>query len=75
MTVWNEAMYYFFLAPPNYRHVLFVLYDYSRARQLTLAEYYIRNYGHLIPRHVEIIEYDESTNRAQNPFTAQSFDS
>src|SRR5882672_2745335 len=25
MTVWNEAMYYFFLAPPEYRKILFVL--------------------------------------------------
>jgi hypothetical protein len=27
LTVWNEAMYYFFLAPPEYRKVLFVLHD------------------------------------------------
>src|SRR5690242_6943912 len=25
MTVWNEAMYYFHVAPPSYRKILFVL--------------------------------------------------
>ena len=27
MTVWNEAMYYFHLAPMDYRKILFVLHD------------------------------------------------
>src|SRR5712691_10463635 len=26
MTVWNEAMYYFYLAPSDYRKILFVLH-------------------------------------------------
>ena len=60
ITVWNEAMYYFHLAPSSYRKVLFVLRDYSSRRQETLAEYYIRNYGHLIPSDVEFVEYDET---------------
>jgi hypothetical protein len=59
VTVWNEAMYYFHLAPPRFRKVLFVLRDRSERRQETLAEYYVRNYRHLIPRDVEILEYDE----------------
>jgi len=58
MTVWNEAMYYFAIAPEEYRKVLFVLRDYNKAKRETLAEYYIRTYEHLIPKGVEIWEYD-----------------
>lgn len=59
VTVWNEAMYYFHLAPAEYRKVLFVLRDTSPKRGLSLAEYYIRNYRHLIPDGVDVLEYDE----------------
>jgi len=59
MTVWNEAMYYFHLAPENYQKILFVLRHYSPKKKETLAEYYIRTYAHLIPNSVEIWEYDE----------------
>lgn len=61
ITVWNEAMYYFHLAPQKYRKVLFVLCDYSQKRGQSLTEYYLRNYGHLIPVGVEIFEYDEDS--------------
>ena len=64
MTVWNEAMYYFTIAPNGYRKVFFVLRDYSQKRQETLAEYYIRTYAHLIPRDVEIWGYDENKKSA-----------
>lgn len=58
MTVWNEAMYYFFLAPEGFRKILFVLRDFDRKRGETLAEYYVRSYPHLIPAGVEILEFD-----------------
>ena len=58
ITVWNEAMYYFYLAPKDYRKVFFILKDYSSKRRETLGEYYIRTYKHLIPEDVEIMEYD-----------------
>ncbi len=61
ITVWNEAMYYFYLAPPEFRKVLFVLRDLSDKRNESLASYYVRNYGHLIPKGVEILEYDETS--------------
>ena len=61
LTVWNEAMYYFFAAPHDFRKIMFVLYDYSEERNETLAQYYIRTYRHLIPSSVEFWEYDEST--------------
>jgi hypothetical protein len=64
MTVWNEAMYYFTMAPEDYRKILFVLRDYSEKRGETLAEYYIRTYDHLVPDQVEIWEYDQDTGEA-----------
>lgn len=64
ITVWNEAMYYFALAPENYRKILFVLRDYSEKKAETLAEYYIRTHDHLVPDEVEIWEYDEDAGEA-----------
>lgn len=58
ITVWNEAMYYFHLAPKDYRKIFFILRDENIKKQLTLGEYYIRTYKHLIPDDVEILEYD-----------------
>lgn len=64
MTVWNEAMYYFLASPIEYKKIFFVLKDLSPKRNETLAEYYVRTHGHLIPRGVEIWEYDENMNEA-----------
>jgi hypothetical protein len=61
ITVWNEAMYYFHLAPEKYRKVLFVLEARHERQRETLASCYFRNYGHLIPPGVEIVEYDLKT--------------
>lgn len=47
MTVWNESMYYFHIAPERFRKIFIVLRS-VRGKQ-TLAELYVRNYGHLIP--------------------------
>lgn len=58
ITVWNEAMYYFHLAPAEYRKIFFVL-KHNR-RDVSLASYYLANYGHLIPPDVEIWEYDDA---------------
>jgi hypothetical protein len=55
LTVWNEAMYYFYLAPEDYRKIFFVLKHLRR--EVSLATYYIANYQHLIPDDVEIWEY------------------
>lgn len=58
ITVWNESMFYFHIAPEAYRKILFVLKSVRSGRKETLAEYYVRNYGHLIPPKVEIWEYE-----------------
>lgn len=41
MTTWNQAMYYFYSAPRDYRKILIVLHHYNPERKQTLAEYYI----------------------------------
>lgn len=58
ITVWNEAMYYFHLAPKHYRKVLFVLEARHPKQTETLAEFYTRTNGHLIPSGVAIFEYE-----------------
>lgn len=62
MTVWNEAMYYFHVAPPSFRKILFVL-KHSR-REQSLATYYLKTHGHLVPADVELWEYDFESSRA-----------
>lgn len=58
MSVWNEAMYYFHLAPADHRKVFVVLRN--MRGELSLAQNYINLYGHLIPPGVEIWEFDEN---------------
>tara|TARA_R110002096_G_scaffold257381_1_gene450740 strand:+ start:62007 stop:62489 length:483 start_codon:yes stop_codon:yes gene_type:complete len=62
ITTWNEAMYYFAVAPSKYRKIMFVLRDARKSTGETLAEYYVRLYSHLIPDDVELWEYDEQTD-------------
>ena len=61
MTVWNEAMYYFYLAPADYRKILFVLHDKRGGTGESLLAYYKRTHSHLIPDRVEFMEWDEVT--------------
>lgn len=65
LTVWNEAMYYFACSPDVYRKVLFVLRDERAKTGETLASYYTRTYAHLIPRGVEIWEFDQGTGSVE----------
>jgi len=64
MTVWNEAMFYFLLAPAGYRKIMFVLRHTCERRGVTLASYYLKNYSHLVPDDVEFWEYDEELGTA-----------
>lgn len=64
LTVWNEAMLYFSLLPDDVRRIFFVLKDFSVKRNETLANYYIRLNSHLIPKGVEIIEFDITNQQA-----------
>jgi hypothetical protein len=65
LTVWNEAMYFFHVAPPSYRKLLVVLKDFSTRKKETLGKYYLRTYSHLIPKDVEIWEYNEGCDEAK----------
>jgi hypothetical protein len=60
VTIWNQSMFYFHIAPERYRKVLFVLRDVHARRAESLAEYYVRNCSHLIPAGVSLIEFDET---------------
>jgi hypothetical protein len=68
MTVWNESMFYFHIAPAKYRKLFFVLRSLRNGE--SLAEYYIRNYGHLIPPGIEIWEYDEAAQSGRCVYDA-----
>ncbi len=57
IAVWKESMFYFHIAPKEYRKIFFVLK--SMRKKESLANYFIRTDGHLIPPGVEIWEYDE----------------
>ena len=61
MTVWNEAMHYFHLAPREYRKILFVLHDKRNQDGESLLSYYRRTYFHMIPVGVEFFEWDAAT--------------
>ena len=64
ITVWNEAMYYFHIAPKGYRKIMFVLKSLRRGDGESLSHYYLRTYNHLIPDGVEFWEYDETVDVA-----------
>lgn len=60
MTVWNETMYYFHLAPNFFRKIMFVL-KHDRSGN-SLAKYYLKAHGHLVPHGVEFWEFDTDVN-------------
>jgi hypothetical protein len=64
ITTWDQAMYMFVAAPAGYRKIFFVLRDWNPKKNETLAQYYVRIKSHLIPKDVEIWEFDESKNEA-----------
>lgn len=56
LSVWNEAMYFFALAPPRYRKIFAALRNIRGS--ITLAEHYLTRYGYMVPKGVEIWEFD-----------------
>ncbi|MFY9158372.1 hypothetical protein [Aquirufa ecclesiirivi] len=58
MSIWNEAMFYFCLAPNEYRKILIVRNQKNAEKNKSLVEYYLKTYPHFIPKNVEIWEYD-----------------
>jgi len=66
LSKWNEAMYLFLLGPAEHRKIFFVLK--SMRGNLSLANYYISRYSHLIPHGVEMWEYDAEKEGAERIF-------
>ena len=56
LTIWNEAMLYFSLVPPEYRKLLVA--QKSVRGSTSLVQHYIERFGHLIPPGVELWEFD-----------------
>jgi hypothetical protein len=63
ITVWNEAIFYFHIAPTSHQKVLFSLKSVRRSE--SLAAYYVRCFAHLIPAATEIWEYDVALHTAE----------
>lgn len=60
-SIWNEAMYYFHLAPWYYRKIMFVRRHLRNSWEETLAQRYLRLHRHMVPEGVEFWEFDELT--------------
>jgi len=62
MTVWNEAMFYFHLAPDTFRKIFVV--ERSLRKEVSLVDHYMRCHGHLVPESVEFWEMDSASGEA-----------
>lgn len=58
MKNWAEAMFYFHMAPPNYRKIFVVERSVRSGRPESLLAYFLRTQAHMIPPDVEFRELD-----------------
>ena len=58
MKNWAEAMFYFHMAPRDYRKIFFVEHRLRRGRSESLLSYFLRTQTHMIPPDVECWELD-----------------
>jgi hypothetical protein len=63
LTTWDQAMFYFFLAPRNYKKMFIAKHDVRSKSDETLCQYYLRTHFNVIPDEVEFWEADEETNK------------
>lgn len=61
MKNWAEAMFYFHMAPPEYRKLFVATRSLRPGYGETLLEYFARTQAHMIPDDVEFWEVDEDT--------------
>ena len=59
MKNWAEAMFYFHMAPPDYRKIFFVERSVRPGRPESLQSYFLRTQAHMIPPGVELWELDD----------------
>ncbi len=58
MKDWAEAMFYFHMAPRDYRKIFFVERSLRPGRSESLLSYFLRTQSHMIPPDVEFWELD-----------------
>ena len=58
MKNWAEAMFYFHMAPSDYRKIFFVERSVRRGRGESLLSYFLRTQAHMIPPDVEFWDLD-----------------
>ena len=58
MKNWAEAMFYFHIAPRDYRKIFFVERSLRPGRSESLLSYFLRTQAHMIPLDVEFWELD-----------------
>ena len=58
MKNWAEAMFYFHMAPPDYRKIFVVERSIRPGRPESLLTYFLRTQAHMIPPGVEFWELD-----------------
>jgi hypothetical protein len=63
MKNWAEAMFYFHMAPTEYRKIFFVERSVRPKREETLLGYFRRTYAHMIPQDVEFWELERESDR------------
>ncbi|WP_176695102.1 MULTISPECIES: hypothetical protein [Paracoccus] len=62
MKNWAEAMFYFHMAPPQYRKIFFVERSLRLGRDESLLAYFRRTQAHMIPADVELWELDRDSD-------------
>lgn len=65
ITTWDQAMYFFHIAPTEFRKIFVALKHMSSKRNETLCDYYLRTKNHLIPNDVEVWEFNELKGTAK----------
>ncbi len=63
LTTWDQAMFYFFLAPKDYKKIFVAKHDVRPKSAETLCAYYLRTHFNVIPEGVEFWEVDEETKK------------
>ena len=69
LSVWNEAMLYFSVAPVGHRKILAVLAHARRGE--SLADHYVKRFQHLVPPGVEIWEIVADGSSGRHVFTGR----
>lgn len=69
LSVWNEAMFYFLVAPQSYRKILAVLANTRRGE--SLVDHYVKRFEHLVPSGVEIWEISSDGLSGRHVFTGR----